>query len=56
MENEAQAYLMFTDGAEFFTPEMVGMSQARLAQLRNGFLPDHAGGVAARQPRPDTGP
>jgi hypothetical protein len=37
MENEAQAYLMFTDGAEFFTPEMIGMGQARLAELRNGF-------------------
>ncbi|HEX3991968.1 MAG TPA: hypothetical protein VHX39_12430 [Acetobacteraceae bacterium] len=38
MENEAQAYLMFTEGAEFFTPEMIGMSQARLAELRNGFF------------------
>jgi hypothetical protein len=38
MENEAQAYLMFTDGAEFFTPEMIGMSQARLAELRIGFF------------------
>lgn len=37
MENEAQAYLMFTDGAEFFTPEMIGMSNARLAELRAGF-------------------
>jgi hypothetical protein len=37
MENESQAYLMFTDDAEFFTPEMIGMSQARLAELRNGF-------------------
>ena len=37
MENEAQAYLMFTDGAEFFTPEMIGMSPGRLAELRNGF-------------------
>lgn len=38
MENEAQAYLMFTDGAEFFTPEMIGMSPARLTQLRIGFF------------------
>jgi hypothetical protein len=38
MENEAQAYLMFTDGAEFFTPEMTGMSKARLTELRNGFF------------------
>ena len=38
MENEAQAYLIFTDGAEFFVPEMIGMSEARLAELRNGFF------------------
>lgn len=37
MENEAQAYLIFTDGAEFFAPRMIGMSQARLAGLRAGF-------------------
>jgi hypothetical protein len=37
MENEAQAYLMFTDDAEFFTPDMVGMTKGRLAELRNGF-------------------
>ena len=37
MENEAQAYLMFTGSAEFFTPDMFGMSRARLAELRNGF-------------------
>jgi hypothetical protein len=37
MENEAQAYLMFTDDAEFFTPDMVGMSIGRLAELRTGF-------------------
>ena len=37
MENEAQAYLMFTDSPEFFTPEMIGMSRARLAELRGGF-------------------
>jgi hypothetical protein len=38
MENEAQAYLIFTDSGEFFTPEMVGMGKARLAELRKGFL------------------
>jgi hypothetical protein len=38
MENEAQAYLMFTDSAEFFTPDMIGMSRARLTDLRNGFF------------------
>jgi hypothetical protein len=37
MENEAQAYLMFTDSPEFFTPDMIGMSAARLAELRAGF-------------------
>jgi hypothetical protein len=38
MENEAQAYLMFTDNTEFFTPDMIGMGKARLGELRNGFL------------------
>ncbi len=38
MENEAQAYLMFTDSVEFFTPEMFGLSKTRLAELRKGFL------------------
>lgn len=37
MENEAQAYLMFTDDAEFFTPDMFGMTKGRLAELRSGF-------------------
>jgi hypothetical protein len=37
MENEAQAYLMFTDSAEFFAPEMIGMSKSRLAELRGAF-------------------
>lgn len=38
MENEAQAYLMFTDSPEFFTPEMIGMSRTRLADLRGAFF------------------
>jgi hypothetical protein len=38
MENEAQAYLMFTESADFFTPEMIGMTKARLSELRNGFF------------------
>jgi hypothetical protein len=38
MENEAQAYLIFTDSVEFFTPEMIGMSKGRLVELRNGFF------------------
>jgi hypothetical protein len=29
---------MFTDSAEFFTPEMIGMNKARLAELRGGFF------------------
>jgi hypothetical protein len=37
MENEAQAYLMFTDDAAFFTPDMVGMGSGRLTELRTGF-------------------
>ena len=37
VENEAQAYLMFTESADFFTPEMVGMTKARLTELRNAF-------------------
>jgi hypothetical protein len=37
MENEAQAYLMFTYSPDFFTPDMVGMGKGRLAELRNGF-------------------
>jgi hypothetical protein len=38
MENEAQAYLMFTYDADFFTPDMVAMSKARIAELRSGFF------------------
>lgn len=37
MENEAQAYLMFTDSPDFFTPEMFGMTKGRVNELRNGF-------------------
>jgi hypothetical protein len=37
MENEAQAYLMFTDDPEFFKPEMVGMTRGHLNELRMGF-------------------
>jgi hypothetical protein len=38
MENEAQAYLMFTESKEFFTPAMFGISDSRLTDLRNGFF------------------
>ncbi len=37
MENEAQAYLMFTESGDFFRPALIGMSKARLTDLRNGF-------------------
>ena len=30
--------LMFKDGAEFCTPDMIGMSKARVTELRNGFF------------------
>lgn len=38
MENEAQAYLIFTDNPAFFTPSMVGMTELRRAELRTIFL------------------
>jgi hypothetical protein len=38
MENEAQAYLMFTGSPTFFSPDMVGMSTTRLWELRTGFF------------------
>jgi hypothetical protein len=37
MENEAQAYLIFTENPEFFTPAAIGMTPARLKDLRTGF-------------------
>lgn len=37
MENEAQAYLMFTHSPEYFTPAMIGMTRARLNELRAAF-------------------
>jgi hypothetical protein len=44
MENEAQAYLMFTDSPKFFTPDMFGLSKGRSAELRNGFFRTMPGG------------
>jgi hypothetical protein len=44
MENEAQAYLMFTDGAEFFSPDMFGMTKGRVNDLRTGFYRAMPGG------------
>lgn len=40
MENEAQAYLVFTLNPAFFTPAMIGMTEARRADLRATFLRD----------------
>ena len=44
IENEAQAYLMFTDSANFFKPGMIGMTRARLTELRAGFARAMPGG------------
>lgn len=38
MYNEMQAYLMFTRDPLFFTPELIGMAPARLAELQSRFL------------------
>jgi hypothetical protein len=38
MYNEMQAYLMFTRDPLFFTPDMAGLSRARLAELQEKFL------------------
>jgi len=40
MENEAQAYIVFTYNPLFFTPAMVGMTDARRAELHAIFLRD----------------
>ncbi len=39
-ENEAQAYIVFTYNPVFFTPAMVGMTEARRAELHAIFLRD----------------
>ena len=38
MYNEMQAYLMFTRDPLFFTPDMAGLTRARLAELQEKFL------------------
>jgi hypothetical protein len=38
MYNEMQAYLMFTRDPLFFTPDMAGLTPARLAELQEKFL------------------
>ena len=38
MYNEMQAYLMFTRDPRFFTADLVGMTQDRLATLQGRFL------------------
>jgi hypothetical protein len=40
MENEMQAYLIFTGNPAFFTPAMINMSAARHGELRALFLRD----------------
>jgi hypothetical protein len=40
MENEAQAYIVFTYNPLFFAPAMVGMTEARRAELHAMFLRD----------------
>jgi len=37
VENEMQAYLMFTRDSEFFTPADIDMTPRRLAELQNSF-------------------
>jgi len=38
VENNMQAYLMFSRDPAFFTPAMIGMTAARLAELQAAFL------------------
>ena len=38
MENEAQAYLIFTDNPDIFTPDRISMTKDRLAALRDEFF------------------
>ena len=40
MENEAQAYIVFTLNADFFEASTIGMTEARRAELRTQFLRD----------------
>jgi len=40
IENETQAYLLFTPDPEFFSPSQVRMTPARRAELRTQFLHD----------------
>ena len=44
MYNEMQAYLMFTRDPTFFTPDLAGMTQQRLAALQARFLADMPAG------------
>ncbi len=37
MENEAQAYLIFTNDPQFFSPQIVGMSADRRAEIQHNF-------------------
>jgi hypothetical protein len=40
IENEAQAYLIFTNNPTFFVPSMIGMTQVRRDRLQANFLRD----------------
>lgn len=52
MENEAQAYLVFTLNPAFFTASMVGMTEARRAEVRAIFLRDQPSGWLRDQSDP----
>ena len=44
MYNEMQAYLMFTRDRDFFRPDLIQMTPARLAALQTDFLDGMPGG------------
>jgi hypothetical protein len=56
MENEAQAYLVFTLNPAFFEPSTIGMTEGRRAELRTTFLRDMPTGWLRNSapPRPET--
>ena len=58
MYNEMQAYMMFTRDPLFFTPEMAGLTPARLAELQSRFLAGMPAGwlrnVLASYPQAET--
>jgi hypothetical protein len=44
VENETQAYLLFTGDAQFFSPAQVKMTASRRSELRTLFLRDMGDG------------